>query len=79
MLDIEQLYDEVGANYDLDATRESAPFGHRTNSTRECARSESIRLLSCDLCDSESLGEEAGRARFERLTPCTRRTRALGR
>ena len=68
MLDIEQLYDEVGANYDLDATRESAPFGHRTNSTRECARSELIRLLSCDLCDSESLGEEAGRARFEHAT-----------
>ena len=53
MLDMEQLYDEVGDNYDLDATREGAPFGHQTNSTREYARSESIRLPSCGLYDSE--------------------------
>ena len=68
MLDLEQLYDEVGANYDLDATREGAPFGHRTKSTRECTGSESIKSPSCDLLDSVALSAKTGRARFEHAT-----------
>ena len=68
MLNMEQIYAVVGVNYELDATREGPPFGHQTKSIRKCAGTEPNGSPSVDLRDSESFGEEAGRARFEHAT-----------